>query len=146
MGNEEGIDEIDGIGPAPVNSVDTAKFNGTKTKIARVSDQTTYKTDYDDDGNFVKDLQREAPCIYVETDVIGEDNAGGPVTVSERFNLKFNKVTEKYEYSLHPKSNVKKFFNKFNINSFKQAIGKDALVVEKVSSTNADFKWLGIQY
>ena len=134
-----------GLEVMPTDSIDTSKYNGIKTKIGRIF-KDVRKTDYDEKGTYVQGLQRDQHVVVMETEKLGETEMGNPINVRENFNLKVNPKTGNLAYSTHPKSNTAKIFAKLDINQFEDAVGKEVLIVEKVSPTNPDRRWLGIQY
>jgi len=140
----EGTNDL-GLEVMPNNSVDTEKYNGVRSKIAKAY-KGTKLSDYDENSVYKEGLQREQPIVTVETDVIGETDAGEPITVKNDINLKVNPKTGNLAFSTHPKSNSAKIFAKFNVTTFEELIGKECLVVEKCNPEKPDRKWLTIQY
>jgi len=134
-----------GIEAMPNNSIDTAKYNGVRTKIAKIY-KGTKLSDYDENSVYKEGLQREVPIVTVETESIGETDAGEAITVKNDINLKTNPKTGNLAYSTHPKSNSAKIFAKFSVDNFDDLIGKECLVVEKCNPEKPDRKWLTIQY
>lgn len=134
---------ISDVGPAPSLHVDPTPYTGKKVKIAKV-ELTTRITDYDEEGNFVEGLAREAPIIRLTTESIGTNDAGEAITISEDINLK-TLANGKVVWSTHPKSGMAKLFAKYKVSRPEQMVGREVMLIERVSSKNPDRRWLGFE-
>lgn len=136
------IDDLVDIPTGQLSEEDKAKYDGTKTKIAKAGveeKESRYK-----DGELLPNEETIKVMVAVlETESVGTNALGQPITVKEEFNLKKHPVSGKWGPSMHDKSKSKKLFNKLKVNNFKDCIGKDIVVVKKVSEKNADRTWLG---
>jgi len=116
---------MSGIGPAPSGKLDANEIAGMKVKIAKVYAGVKV-CDYDEEGNYVQGLQREAPVVYFETEPITDGKVGEPVTIRERINLKTNTT-----WSTSPKSGMMKLFKKYRINRPEEMTGKEVMLVAR---------------
>jgi hypothetical protein len=142
MAEEFSVDDLVEIPTGQLSDDDKNRLDGTKTKIAKVSvkeKDSIYK-----DGERLPDGQTVKTMVAVlETESIGINALGQPITVAEEFSLKQHPVSKKWGPSMHEKSKAKKLFNKLKVNNFKECVGRDIVVVKKVSETNANKTWLG---
>lgn len=140
---EYNIDDLVGIETGELSDDLKNQYDGTKTKIksAIVKEK---ETKYGLDGKPLPEGQtRKTMVVILETEAVGKNSLGNDITVKEEFNLKQHPVSGKWGPSLHEKSKSKKLFNKFKVNTFKECIGRDIVVVKKVSETNPNRTWLG---
>ena len=79
----------------------------------------------------------------LETTVIWNNALGQPISVKEKFPLKQHPTTGKWGPSMHKKAKSKILFNSLGVNSFAECIGKEIVIVKKVSGINPNKKWLG---
>jgi hypothetical protein len=140
---EYNVDDLVDVPVGGLTDEDKDRFDGVKSKVAKVLVQE--KEVPFQNGQMLPDGQTvKVTVAVVESEPIGTDALGNPIVVKEEFNLKQHPVTKKWGASRHEKSKANKFFAKLKVNSFKECIGKDILVVKKVSSKNPDRSWLGI--
>ena len=59
--------------------------------------------------------------------------SGKPYVLKEDFSLKNNPLTGKWGPSLHEKGKAKMLFNKLKVNTFKECIGKEVILIKKVN-------------
>jgi hypothetical protein len=105
------------------------KYNGTKTKVAKV--YVGEKTTAWKDGVKLPDGQTVVvPVVFVETEVFGKDAKDQPLFKKEAFGLK--KVGNKVGFSDHKKAKGRRFMKMLKINKIEEAIGKEVLIVKSV--------------
>lgn len=142
MTEEYSIDDLVEVPTGQLSDAEKDALDGTRTKIAKVfvkERDTAWK-----DGEKLPDGQTIRVMVAVaETEQIGVNALGQPITVQEEFGLKQHPVSKKWGPSMHEKAKAKKLFNKLKVNNFKECIGRDIVVVKKVSETNASKTWLG---
>ena len=140
---EINIDDLVGIETGELSDELKNQYDGTKTKIKSVIVKEK-ETKYGLDGELMPEGQTRKTMVAVaETESIGKNSLGNDITVKEEFNLKQHPVSGKWGPSLHEKSKSKKLFNKFKVNTFKECIGRDIVVVKKTSEKNPNRTWLG---
>ena len=130
---EENQSDMSGLGPAPSGKLDANEIAGRKVKVAKVYAGVKV-CDYDDDGNYVQGLQREAPVVYFETEPITDGKVVEPVVIRERINLKTNTT-----WSTSPKSGMMKLFKKYRINRPEEMVGKEVMLLARPG--NDDTVW-----
>lgn len=136
------IDDLVEIPNGQLSEEDKLKYDGSKTKIAKASVEP--KDSVFKNGQRLPEGQTVKTVVAIlETESIGINLLGQPIIVREEFSLKQHPVSKKWGPSMHEKSKSRKLFNKFKVNNFKDCIGKDILVIRKVSETNANKTWLG---
>ena len=131
------------IGPAPSTKVDPAKYSGKRVKVASVSVEKDI-TDYDEEGKFVQGLGREVDVVKMTTESIGTNEAGEQIYITEKVNLK-KLENGKVVWSTHPKAGMMKLFAKYKINRPEELIGREVMLIERVSTNNPDKRWLGFE-
>lgn len=107
------------------------EYTGMKVKIEKVYVRTK-TTSYDEKGKFVEGLAREVKVCTFETEPINVIGSDKTFTLKGDVNLK---VTEEgITWSPHPKSGMVKLFSKYGINRPEQMIGKNVMLIKKVST------------
>jgi len=138
--------KLEDLKPVPVGGLseeDMDKYNGTRVKIGKVAIEYT-ESRWKDGVELPEGQTVRVPQVAVETEPIGQDALGQPITVKEWFPLKQNKVTGEWGPSLHPKSKCKKFFDLLKINRFEEAVGREVVVIKKRSSSGRAFLGINI--
>lgn len=122
---EENQSNISELMPAPSAKLDANVIAGMKAKVAKVYVGVKV-CDYDEEGNYVQGLQREAPVVYFETEPVNDGNVAEPVVIRERINLKTNTT-----WSTSPKSGMMKLFKKYRINRPEEMLGKEVMLLAR---------------
>lgn len=137
------VDDLFGIEKGGLTEEEMDELSGTKTTIAShgIIDRDSR---YQDGKELPGEQTVSVKKLEVRTAPIGTDKAGNQITVTEEFNLKIDKVTGKWGWSKHEKSNSFKFLNSLKINHFTECIDKPVVVVKKVTDKGRPF--LGINY
>jgi hypothetical protein len=122
---------LDGLTPAPDAGLNPDKYEGSKVKIEKISviDKTT---DYDENGNYVKGLAKPTKALRVETAVLEIDTFGKELRCSQDFGLKATK-TGAVVWSTHKKALMPQLLAKFKVNSPKELVGKEAVLIKKTN-------------
>lgn len=137
------VDDLENIPTGDLTDDEKNKYDGTRTKIANIT--VKEKDSRFSNGKELPEGQTVKVMVaVVQTESLGLNSLGQPITVKEEFNLKKHPVSGRWGPSLHEKSKSKKLFNKLKVNTFKECIGRDVVVVKKVSETNPNRNWLGI--
>jgi len=133
---------VEGLEDMPNTSLtdeEASKLDGARA-IIETSDIEEQDSIYGEDGLELKDGKTiKVKVVTVQTKPFGNDVIGRDVTVKERFSLKKNPVTGNWAVSHHEKAKSQKLFNKYKINTFPEAHGKEMVVVKKVSGTGRPF-------
>lgn len=137
------IDDLENIPTGELTEEEKNKYDGTRTKISKIYVKEK-ETKYANGKELPEGQTIKVQVANVETEPIGTNSLGAPLIVKEEFALKKHPITGKWGPSLHEKAKAKKLFNKLKVNTFKECIGKDVLVIKKVSETNANKTWLGL--
>lgn len=130
---EENQNSVSELGPAPSGKLDANEIAGLKVKIVKVYAGVKV-CDYDEEGNYVQGLQREAPVVYFETEPVSDGKVEEPVVIRERINLKTSTT-----WSTSPKSGMMMLFKKYRINRPEEMIGKEVMLLARPG--NDDTVW-----
>lgn len=118
-----------------------SSLDGTRVKIAKVS-TVTEKSKFGHDGKELPDNGTiDVLKVRVETEVVGKDPNSNDVTVKTSFPLKL--INGKWAVSHHEKSKSAKFFAKYGITRFEEAVGKTVILAKKVNPVSKK-SWIEI--
>lgn len=107
------------------------KYDGTRVKVAKVWAEEVEKP-WDEKGVMLNDGETKKLMVFkVETESVGPDALGEPLTYIEEFSL-IHLPNGKWQPSGHVKSNSRKFYDKMKINKFSEAVGKEIVIVRKL--------------
>lgn len=141
-GENMNLSDLVDIPSGDLSDEDYEKYNGTKVEIAEVIPMKKQVPFAEEFGKMLPDGQtREVAVAIVVTKPIGTNALGQPITVKEEFALKKHPITGKYGPNKHEKSKTFKFFNLLKVNSFQECVGKQIVVVKRV--TQKGRKYLG---
>jgi hypothetical protein len=122
--------DISDLKPIQSGGTDFSELEGKKAKIASAEIIET-KSDYDENGKYVKGLQRDVKVLRVVTEPVTEikDKDGNPkqIGASEIFNLKAA-ADGSIGWSTAPKGKLNKLLKKLKVDTPAQLIGKMATI------------------
>lgn len=130
IGGKRDMTEASELKPIEAGGIDFSEFEGKKAKIAS-AEVLDVKSDYDENGKYVKGLQRDVQVLRVVTEPVtsvkDQDGNDKDIGASEIFNLK--KDAEGHlGWSTSPKGKLNKFLRKMNVKAPKALIGKQATI------------------
>ena len=116
------VKDLKGFEP---EGVEFDEFEGQKKVIEKV-EMIDVKSDYDESGKYVKNLQRDVKVLKVESEVVTtlENREGEEIEIraSELFNLKLKE--DVWGWSKSKKGGLKKFLAKIKVDSPNELEGK----------------------
>ena len=134
------IDDIPGIMPEgqytdeELNSLDGFRIKIAEAKV--VSADVKYGEEF---GTMLPEGEtRKVFRVEVKSEPFAIPSSARETTITEKFSLKKNKAGE-WGVSLHEKSKSKKLFNKLGISKFPESIGKEIVIVKKVSERGTKY-------
>jgi hypothetical protein len=133
MAEQFGLEQLEDLPTNPVTDEIADKYNGTKVKVKSV-EPGSEKTSWKDGKQLPQGQTIEVPVVFVETEVFGTDAFGQPLKVKE--SLKLQTINGKIGFR-GDMSKGKRFMRMLKINSIKDAVGREVLIIKKVSKTRS---------
>jgi hypothetical protein len=127
------VDNLESVPTGQMSEEEMDNYNGVRTKIADV--QVEWRESRWDKGQELPNGETvKVPRAIVYSESLGSNALGDPIVVREEFPLKQHPTKGSWGPSEHPDAKARKFLNYYKSNSFKDVIGRDAVVVKKVRS------------
>lgn len=141
MAEEFKLEDLEDIPSGEMSDDEMNKLSGSKVKIASAI-PTQKEVGYKDGEPLPDGETEEVMVVRITTVPFGKDIIGRDIVIKEDFGLKRHPTTGNWGVSHHPKAKSQKLFNLLKINRFEEAIGKEILIVKKVSEFNASRAFL----
>lgn len=130
------INEINEIQQGGLTEELADSYNGNKVKIARfvpneegTGDMHKFKSGFKDGEQLPEGQFVESKCVYIETEPYGIDEAGNPLTVKQKINLKQD-INGSWGFPTSDRSTAYKFKKMLKINKIQECIGREVIVVK----------------